>query len=290
MNRTILQLIRKRVLIADGGVGTELQWLGLEPGACAELWNLKYPEKVKAIHRAYVEAGADFITTNSFRGNRVALSQYGLESQVRNLNLAAARLAREAAIDKAIVMGSIGPLGKANAQDAFDVFIEQARMLVEGNVDAIIIETMTATDELEVAVKAAREAGASTVIATVAFNKAEDGYETMTGTGIRKAVEAMMRAGADVIGSNCGANLAMEDYARIVKAIRSVSDKPVIAQPNAGPPEIIEGRIVYNRTPEMMAADVESLVGAGANIVGGCCGTRPEHTRLFAEKLVPSRD
>lgn len=292
MGPDILEHVNDRALLADGGIGTELQRVGLEPGACAEVWNVEHPEKVRAIHHAYVDAGAQLITTNSFRGNRFALSSYGLESQVARLNRRAAEIAREATKGRALVMGSIGPLGSSleplgeiSSQDAFNWFVEQAQALLEGGVDVIIIETMTAAEELELAVRAARQVGASTIFATMAFNKVKDGYRTMMGVAPEQAIEAMARAGADVIGLNCGAHMAVEDCARIVKQFRACCNKPIIAQPNAGQPELVGSEIVYRQTPEAMAAEIGLLVPAGASIIGGCCGTTPEHIRLFGERL-----
>jgi 5-methyltetrahydrofolate--homocysteine methyltransferase len=185
-------------------------------------------------------------------------------------------------------MGSVGPLGgfikplgEISVETAFDVFIEQARSLIAGGVDAIIIETMTATEELETAVRAAREAGASVILASMAFDKTRDGYRTMMGVSIEQAVEAMTRAGADVIGCNCGARLAMNDYVEIVRRMRSCSDEPIIVEPNAGQAELIGDAIMYDQTAYAMAEKVEHLIQAGAGVIGGCCGTTPEYILAF---------
>lgn len=288
MKPGILESARNKIVVADGAIGTELQRAGLEPGACCEVWNLEHPERVAAVHRAYVEAEARLITTNSFRANRIALGQFGLNSQVKEINQSAARIAGEAADGRAWVIGSIGPLGafieplgETSVETAFDVFFEQARALIAGGVDAVIIETMIAAEELEIAARAAREAGASVIIASMAFNKARDGYKTMSGVSIEQAVEAMTRAGADVIGCNCGARLEMNDYVEIVRRMRSRSDKPIIVEPNAGHAELIEGEIVYDQTAQAMAEKVEDLIRAGADLIGGCCGTTPEYIRAF---------
>ncbi|HXG91107.1 MAG TPA: homocysteine S-methyltransferase family protein [Blastocatellia bacterium] len=288
----LLEAIAGKIIIADGAIGTELQRAGLEPTACCESWNLDYPERVAAIHRAYIEAGARLITTNSFRANRLALAQFGLESRVEEINQSAVRIARDAAGNRAWVMGSIGPLGgllkplgEISIEDAFGVFIEQAHALVASGVDAIIIETMTGAQELKIAARAAREAGAAIVIASMAFDKDHHGYKTMLGVSVEQAIQAMAEANADVVGTNCGANIAMSDYVEIVRRMRFYTDKPIIAEPNAGQPDIVEGKIVYKQTPESMEAVIEELIGAGANVIGGCCGTTPEHIRMFGENL-----
>lgn len=296
MSTSLRQSLRSQVLLADGAIGTELQHLGLEPGACAELWNVERPNDVYGVHRAYVAAGAQLITTNTFRANRFALEHYGLGSRVREFNLAAVALAGEAAGKAAWVMGSVGPfggflepLGEATAAEVFAAFSEQCSALVEGGVAAIIVETMTATEELELAVRAAREAGASLVFASFAFDRIKGGYATMMGASPRAAAEAALRAGADVIGCNCGSHLTLESLAEIVGQMRSSCDVPLIAQPNAGQPEWDGTEIIYQQGAEEMAAGVPLLIAAGANIVGGCCGTTPGHIRCFARKLRSER-
>ncbi|MBZ5535977.1 MAG: homocysteine S-methyltransferase family protein [Acidobacteriia bacterium] len=292
MKPDILESLQTHVLLSDGSIGTELQRMGLEAGANAELWNVDHPDSIKSLHRAYLEAGARLLTTNSFRGNRLALSQYGLEERADELNRAAAALAREAAAGEAWVMGSIGPfggflepLGETRAEEVFDVFKKQARSLLAGGADLIIIETMTSAEEVDLAIRAAREAGAAVIFAMMTFAKARDGFRTLMGVSPQQAAEAMDHAGADVIGCNCGTELEMEDHEHIVRALRNFTSKPIIVQPNAGQPELVGTEIVYRRTPESMARKVANLVRSGASIVGGCCGTTPEHIRLFNEEL-----
>lgn len=292
MKPELLEALRHQILVADGAIGTELQRAGLEPGACCEAWNLERPDTVAALHRAYLEAGARLITTNSFRANRVALTRFALDSRVEEINHAAARIACQAAGDQAWVMGSIGPLGgfieplgEITRETAFNAFSEQAAALIAGGADAIIIETMTAIEELEIAVPAARQAGASVVLASMAFDKTDGGYRTMMGVSVEQAMAAMMRAGADIIGCNCGAGLVMKDYVEIVGRIRAASDKPIIVQPNAGQPEMIGSEIVYRQPASIMTERIGDLTRAGAGVIGGCCGTTPEHTRLFNAAL-----
>lgn len=292
MKPLIVDVLKSRVLVSDGGMGTELQRLGLDLGICGELWNLEFANKVRSIHEAYVAAGADLITTNTFRGTRLALTEYGLENRVGEINRAATSIARGAAEEGTWLFGSVGPvggflepLGDISRKAAFESFREQVTVLLEGGVDGIIIETMTAIEEFELSIRAAREAGAPVVIATMAFDKVKDGYKTMMGISPTQAIDVALRRGADIIGCNCGAHLEAMDYVEIVREFRSYSDKPIIVQPNAGQPEWVAGEIVYSLTPQAMASKVRELVAAGANIIGGCCGTTPAHTQLIAERV-----
>ncbi len=288
MRQCILDAVKKGVLLADGAVGTELFRLGLEAGGFGELWNADRPEAVRSVYNAYVDAGARLLTTNSFRANRFTLANHHLENRTVELNRCAAALAREAAGDRAWVLGSIGPfggflepLGTTTASEALAFFSEQARALLEGGADGIVIETMTAAEEADIAVRAARIAGASVVVAMMTFGKARDEYRTMMGVTPQKAVQTLVDAGADIIGSNCGEGLSMPEYCELVRTFRALTDKPIIIRPNAGRPDAADTGAQYRQTPELMARQARDLVEAGASILGGCCGTTPEHIRLF---------
>ncbi len=292
MTEKLLEAVGKGVLLADGAIGTELIRLGLEPGRFGEAWNVEKPEKVKAVHKAYCEAGARLLTTNSFRANRPTLASHGLGGRVAEINRGAAEVARAAADGNAWVLGSIGPfggflepLGETTADQALSIFLEQARALLDGGADGIVIETMTAKEEIEVAVRAARLAGAPVVVAMMTFGRTRNGYRTMMGVSPEEAVRTCTSAGADIVGSNCGEGLSMEEYAEIVSRLRSLTDKPVIIRPNAGRPDLQGSEVQYRQTPEIMAGQLNALVRAGANIIGGCCGTTPEHIRLFRAAL-----
>jgi 5-methyltetrahydrofolate--homocysteine methyltransferase len=292
MSESLSDAVRSKVLLADGAVGTELLRLGLGPGGFGESWNIELPERVISVHKAYYEAVARLLTTNSFRGNRATLASHGLAEQVVEINRRAAELARTAVDGNGWVLGSIGPfggflepLGPTSASEALSLFEEQARALLEGGADGIAIETMTAKEELEVAIRAARAAGAPLVVAMMTFGKTKNGYRTMMGVSPADAVEVASAAGADVVGSNCGQGLSMEEYAELVGQFRALTGKPVIIRPNAGQPDLFGAQVQYHQTPQMMADQICDLVRAGANIVGGCCGTTPEHIRLFGQVL-----
>lgn len=284
-------LERRPVLVSDGGNGTELQKAGLEPGGCGESWNMLYPERVKAIHRAYLEAGSQLITTNTFGANRFVLSFYDLQSRVAELNLAGARLAREVASDKAWVMGSVGPcgrflepLGEISVRDLEASLREQIGALLEGDVDAVIFETQTALDELELGLRVARALGAPLVIASLAFDKVRDGYKTMMGVAPEQAAQVALGAGADLVGANCGTGLSPWDFVEIAQRYRNATTAPLILQPNGGKPQLQASAIVYPASAEEMGRALLALAQHG-RIVGGCCGCGPEHIRAFSEKL-----
>ncbi len=292
MAHNLLDEVGSGVLLADGAIGTELFRLGLEAGGFGEAWNIEKPELVTAVHKAYCEAGARLLTTNSFRANRPTLASHGLDDRLVEINRRAAEVARAAADGIGWVLGSIGPfggflepLGTTPADQAFSFFQEQARALLDGGADGIVIETMTAKDEIDVAVRAARSAGARVVVAMMTFGKTRNGYRTMMGVSPGEAVQVTTAAGADIIGSNCGLGLSMAEYAEIVASLRSLTDKPVIIRPNAGRPDLQGNDVRYHQTPEIMAGQLGALVRAGANIIGGCCGTTPEHIRLFGAAL-----
>lgn len=275
-----------KVLVSDGAMGTMLQSLGLEAGRCPELWNLVHPEKVQQVHRAYLEAGAQFLTTNTFGGNRVRLSAHGLDGQLAEINRRAAELAREVAGDNAVVMASVGPtgllmepLGDLSEAQAFDIFSEQINALREGGADTVILETFMALEEIVTALRAAKSLGIK-VIASMSFGTGE---RTMMGVTPEQAATTLMQEGALVVGANC--STGAQEMVPVICRMRQAVSIPLIAQPNAGMPVLVEGKAVYTQKPEEMAHFVPEFVQAGANIVGSCCGSTPDFTRAIVEAL-----
>lgn len=275
------------VLVSDGAWGTELARRGLPAGTAPEYLNLERPEAVLDVAAAYVLAGADIILTNSFGGSPAKLAKAQLGRQVAEVNRRAAELSREAAGDKAMVFGSVGPtgeflqpLGEMSEQDMIAGFAEQIAALVEGGVHGIAIETMSDLGEAKAAVTAAREVGDLTVVACTTYQKGPKGYASMMGVTPDLAAGTLAEIGADIIGVNCG--VGVEDVVEIVRAMRAATDKPIWAKANAGMPELVDGRTVFRASPDDMACYVPGLVRAGASVVGGCCGTTPDHIRAMA--------
>ena len=292
MKPDLLETLNERLLVCDGAMGTQLQARGLGPGEPPDQWNITRPEAIREIHRSYLDAGADIILTNTFGASRFKLANFGLEERTGEINIAAARLARTEAEGKRFVFGDIGPTGRLLAplgSDSFDdfyqVFKEQAQALAQGGVDAIIIETMLALDEARAAVLAAKENTHLPVIALMKFEKdrARDDYHTVMGVSIPQAVTGLSEAGAVILGANCVSGI--KAATQIIRRMRPLADKPLMVEPNAGIPRLVSGKTIFDESPEDMAAGTPDLIAAGANIIGGCCGTTPEHIRLIARKV-----
>jgi 5-methyltetrahydrofolate--homocysteine methyltransferase len=285
--------LARRPLLGDGATGTQLQLRGLAPGAAGELWNVDQPDLVQQVHQAYLIAGSDLLTTNTFGGSSFVLAGHGAATRVRELNLAGARLARETAGERAWVLGDMGPfggllepLGEALPEEVTLAFRTQADALLEGGADLLLVETMSDPAEAALAVQAAKAAGAEFVIATYAFQQSAVGYRTMMGAGVPAALAAVIEAGADAVGANCGTELSLADYAKLTAELSAAAaGRPVIVQPNAGSPRLVDGRVCYDESAAQFAAAVPQFLPAGARIVGGCCGSTPAHIAAMAARL-----
>jgi 5-methyltetrahydrofolate--homocysteine methyltransferase len=241
--------------------------------------------------RAYIDAGAEVVGTNSFGGSSYKLAHYGLSDRVSEINEAAATISKEAAGERAVVIGSTGPTGKmlimgdVTEKDLYDAFTEQIVALERGGADAVCVETMSALDEALCAIRAAKENTGLEVISTFTFERTVDNtYRTMMGVSPTQAAEAVLAEGVDVIGSNCGNGMA--GMIEIVEELRAVnSSVPILVHANAGAPKVVDGETVFPETPEDMASLVPQLIKAGAGVIGGCCGTTPAHITAIAESI-----
>ena len=293
----LMERIKQGVFLLDGAMGTQLFARGIEPGFCNDWLNVKSPDVVLEVHRAYFDAGSDAVLTNTFGANRYVLARHGHADQAFEVSKAGAELARRAAGQDRYVLGDIGPtgdflepLGTLKTEQVTDTFEEQVNGLREGGVDGLIIETMTALDELEAVIVAAKTAGGGLpVFASMSFDKGSAGFHTMMGVDVPTAVSKMVSLGVDAVGFNCG-TAALGEYVDLSKgyvaAIRSARRKtPVFAEPNAGKPELVDGQAVYRVSPDEFAAACRRMVDAGIRILGGCCGTGPQHIRAVAQLL-----
>ncbi|HEX9654577.1 MAG TPA: homocysteine S-methyltransferase family protein [bacterium] len=282
------KLSSQKVLVGDGAMGTELQKRGLPTGGCPEEYNITNPEVVQGIYLDYYQAGSDIVETNTFGSNRSRLKLHDFTGRVAEFNRRATELAREVCPEGKFVGGSMGPtgdiiepLGELSQQAAFDIFAEQAEALAEGGVDVIYVETMMAPEEAEIAIRAVKEKTALLVIATMTFELGKGGLRTMWGVDVPGAVQRLTDAGADIIGANCGRGF--DEMIAIVEEMRPLTSMPIIAQSNAGIPEWVDGVSVYKQTPGIVKPHAEQLLKLGVNILGGCCGTGPDHIRMIRE-------
>lgn len=296
MTRAWVSLLNAEYVLLDGSMGTELFRRGLGPGQSPEQWNLDEPGRIRQVHRDYVEAGCDLVLTNSFGGTVNRLALHGLDDRVHEVNSTAARLAREvvdavmsASPERTIVVaGSMGPtgdllepLGGMSPEDCARAFADQARGLQDGGADVLWIETMSAIEEVEMAVAGARGVCDLPICATMSFDTVG---RTMMGVSGSEAADRLGQLDLAAIGANCGNNL--EDSERAVEAIRRQRpDLEVIAKCNAGVPEWKDGRLAYDATPEIMASHAHRVRDLGVRLIGGCCGSTPEHLSFMRKVL-----
>jgi methionine synthase I (cobalamin-dependent) len=288
MHSLIERLSARGPVITDGAWGTQLQALGLGLGEFPDTWNLTYPDRVAQVARAYVEAGSQIILTNTFGANRVRLAEHAAAERVVEINQRGVAISRAAADGRAYVFASIGPSGKlllsgeTTAEELGAAFREQARALAEAGADALVVETMCDLGEAELAVSAARETGCP-VVACMVFDSGKAKDRTMMGTSVEQAAEVLTNAGADVIGANCGQGIS--GFGAIGRRLRAATKLPIWLKPNAGLPEVVNGRALYQTTAKEFAAKIPELLEAGASFLGGCCGTRPDFVRAVRRQV-----
>ncbi len=283
--RDIRARLRQGVLVSDGATGTQLQAAGLAGGTCPEIWNLKAPDAVRAVCERYVAAGSEAVITNSIGGNTFSLAVHGLADDCRLINRRAAELAREGVGEAVYVFGSVGstgrmlePYGDLSEAEAIAAYIPQIEALIEGGVDAILVETIIALEEAVAALKAAASVAPDFPrFCTMSFGA---GGRTEFGVTPEDAVRALEDEGVGALGANCGGG--SKETLPVVERLAAMATVPVIAHPNAGLPRLEGGQTIFPETPAEMAAYAVKMVAAGARVVGGCCGSTPEHIRAIA--------
>lgn len=304
--------LKERLFLLDGAMGTELIACGIQPGTCNDFLNVGSPDVVFDIHRAYFRAGSDAVLTNTFGANKYALARHGLAERAEEINRAGARIARRAAREQkhvlsktctevcrsveGYVLGDIGPsggflqpLGNLQPEQLKVAFAEQASGLLAGGVDGFIIETMTALDEARIAVEAVKSVSQLPVLLSFSFDDTGSDFRTMMGVDVDGAVAELVPLGIAAIGFNCG-KASLDEYVELAEkfgsSVRKLSDDvAVCAEPNAGKPELVDGRAVYRVSPEDFAAAAEKIHSAGVSIIGGCCGTSPKHIKAVSKRL-----
>ncbi len=288
MNPVIEALLRNGPVLTDGAWGTQMQSRGLGIGEFPDLWNLTHADQVLAVAKSYVDAGSRVILTNTFGANRIRLAETEALDRVVDINREGARISREAAGNRAKVFASIGPSGKmlvagdVTPEELFEAFAEQALALASGGADVILIETMSDLEEARIAIEAARRTDLP-VACSVVFDSGKEKDRTMMGTTPEQMAEGLAAAGADVIGANCG--LGIEFFAPICRRLKAAGGLPVWMKPNAGMPELDGTRAVYQTNARAFAGQVPQLIDAGADFIGGCCGSTPDFVRAMSAMI-----
>jgi methionine synthase I (cobalamin-dependent) len=291
------RLQQQDVFLLDGAMGTQLFARGVAPGTCGDAMNAEAPHIVLDIHRAYLAAGSDAVITNTFGANRYTLARHGHAEKAQQFACAGAQVARQAAGDDKYVLGDIGPtgdflepLGTLKTGDLREAFAEQAQGLRDGGADGFIIETMTALDELAVAIEAVQSIDSGLpILASMSFDKGAGGYRTMMGVDVASAVAKMVSLGVDGVGFNCG-TATLDEYVGLAQqyvAAAKATGKEIIvfAEPNAGKPELTDGQAVYKVTPDEFAAAAGQILSSGIRVIGGCCGTAPAFIEAVSKRL-----
>jgi len=286
----ILDLVKKRIIILDGGMGSLLIDQGLPPGMPPEFWNISNPENVQACHKNYFDAGSDVVFTNTFGGSRLKLMAHKHGHSIEEYNKKAVELVKGICPEHGYIAGDIGPsgaflppVGTITVEEYFRNFLEQARYLSDAGVDFFVVETMVDVKEAEAAVKAIREISSLPILASMTYKKTKRGYFTIMGNSVSECVKILEEAGADIVGANC--TLGSDEMVDLVPLLKKETNLPISVKPNAGQPQLVNGKTIYNTTPQDFTRDIMLMIEAGANLVGGCCGSNPEFIKEIAEKV-----
>jgi 5-methyltetrahydrofolate--homocysteine methyltransferase len=292
----LLERVRRgETVLGDGGLGSLLMERGLEPGRCPEAFVFERPEVLTEIGSLYLAAGAELLTTNTFGGSPIKLKHYSLDEQTEEINRRAVEILLDVAKGSACVAASVGPCGAilepygdTAESEVYESFERQLRALQAAGPDVILVETMTDLREATLAVTAAkRVAPGLPVVATMTFDPTPRGHFTIMGVNVEQAASGLAKAGADLVGSNCGNGIA--EMVEIAREFGRCSRLPIAIQANAGLPENRGGQVVYPETPEFMAGRLPELVELGVAVIGGCCGTKPDHIRAMKSALARCR-
>ncbi len=288
MKKIIKELLGPGTVITDGSWGTQLQEKGLGLNECPDSWNLTHPDKVGEVARSYVEAGSRVILTNTFRSNRIALEDFGLEEKVKEINQAGVEISKQAAGDEAYVFASIGPSGKllmtgdVTEEQLYEVFKEQADAIKDAGSDGIVIETMSDLAEAKAALRAAKETGLPIVVSMV-FDSGKNKEYTMMGQSPEQIASELTVEGADVLGANCGQGI--DGFTNICKRLKVSTKLPIWIKPNAGLPEVHDSKAIYETSAKEFAEYIPDLLDSGADFVGGCCGTSPDFIKEISKLI-----
>jgi 5-methyltetrahydrofolate--homocysteine methyltransferase len=292
MTESIVELLCRGGVLLDGGMGSSLIASGLVPGSCPELWNHERPESVRGVHEAFLRAGSDVVQTNTFGANAPALARHRVENRHVELNLAAARIAREAirSVGHGLVAGNVGPTGlsqphagRAIAEEWKEAFTAQASALAQGGVDYFSLETFSDLEEVRCAMAAIQAVSDLPITACLTFEREERGVVTLLGERPGPAFEALVEGGACAVGANC--STGSDDMLGAMEELLGAATVPLVVKPNAGLPEIVDGRPVYGQDPQEFAAQVSQMASLGAGAVGGCCGTNESFIACLRREL-----
>jgi 5-methyltetrahydrofolate--homocysteine methyltransferase len=282
-------LTKKDLILFDGAMGTQLAERGANMGGQS---TLSHPDTVLAIHQDYAQCGCHILIANTFAMNRVFIETHKVGVDVRQVNVAGVQLARKAVSHDQYILGDIGstgillePYGNLKESAAYEAFAEQAALLEKAGVDGFIIETMTDLKEALCALRACKEVSALPVIASMAFSTPKNGGRTIMGNEARECASALAEAGAQAVGANCG-DIDPFEMAEIVSIMHSAAELPILAKPNAGRPRVVDKKTIFDMSPEEFVKGIKECISAGAHMVGGCCGTSPEHICALADAII----
>ncbi len=288
MHPLIESLVKNGPVVTDGSWGTQMQKRGLKRGQSPDSWNLSHADQVRAVAEQYINAGSQIILTNTFGASRLSLANFRLGDQTIEINMAGVRISKEAAADRAYVFASIGPTGRmlitreTTEEELQNVFEEQAKAQARAGADGIIIETMIDIDEARIAAMAAKQTGLPVIVSMV-YDSGEDKDRTMMGNSPEEVVAEISKIGVDGFGANCGQGI--EAFLPICRRMRQATDLPIWIKPNAGLPEVVDDGVVFRTTPREFVQYVPDLIQAGANFIGGCCGTDQEFVKAIRQTV-----